>query len=67
MKLSYQIAAIAALLILTFATPLLGLPNTVPFILSILVLMLSASALGHATEELAGHYNQTIGGLLNAT
>jgi len=67
MKMPYQIAAIAVLLILTFATPLFGLPNTVPFILSILVLMLSASALGHATEELAGHYNQTIGGLLNAT
>ncbi|MEM2138394.1 MAG: hypothetical protein QW568_04870 [Candidatus Anstonellaceae archaeon] len=67
MKLTYQIAAIAALLILAFATPLFGLPNIVPFILSILVLMLSASALGHATEELAGHYNQTVGGLLNAT
>lgn len=67
MNLKLQIAAVIALILLIFASGALALPALAPFVLSVLVLVLSASLLGHATEELAGHYSQTVGGLLNAT
>lgn len=62
-----QVGLVMALFAAMLITAAMGLPSAIPFVLSILVLMVAASLLGHATEEMAGYYSQTAGGLMNAT
>ena len=55
------------LFLATIAAEQLGLDITIVFVLSILTILKSSHVLGYSTEELANHYNPTIGGLLNST
>lgn len=49
------------------AKPVLDLSATAVFVLNFLAIIPLASILGEATEDIAAHVGQTLGGLLNAT